>query len=430
MPLIAGVIAREVLDSRGNPTVWARVTLADGTVGEGIAPSGASTGWREAVELRDGDPERYNCKGVLKAVENVNDTIASAIIGKDATDQAGIDSLMCELDGTPEKKVLGANAILSVSLAAARASAASGRMPLYQRIGQLAGNDSPTCMPIPMFNILNGGAHASGSTDLQEFMIFPTGIREFESGLRAAVEIYSALKSRLEKDGHPTGLGDEGGFAPSGLTTREALDYIIGAIKKAGYEPGEEITLALDAAASEFYCKDSGLYNLKREEKKLDFTGMIEMYADLLGTYPIVSIEDGLAEDDWDGWAEMTSQIGNRVQLVGDDLLVTQSRYIQKGIDEKAANAVLIKLNQVGTVTETLKSIALTKSVGWGTVVSHRSGETEDTTIADLAVGTGAGQIKTGAPARGERTAKYNRLLVIGDDIGADATRCSPWDNC
>lgn len=420
MSRIREVLAREILDSRGNPTVSASVVLEDGSAGTARVPSGASTGAREALELRDGDPKRFGGKGVLKAVENVNEKIRPRIRGRDARHQDEIDALLIEIDGTREKRELGANAILAVSLAVAHAAAAAQGTALYRRFNELAPAGTPQTMPAPMLNILNGGVHAHGSTDLQEFMVYPTGLPDFSSALRAGVEIYAQLKKILQNDGHQTTVGDEGGFAPAGLTTRQALDYLVAAIESAGYTPGVQVSLALDAAASEFFDESQGRYVLRREGATLDAAGMIDMYEELIRAYPIVSLEDGLAEGDWSGWTALNQRLGPRVQLVGDDLFVTQTEYVQRGIDEHCANSVLIKLNQVGTVTETLKTIELARQAGWGTVISHRSGETEDTSIADLAVGANARQIKTGAPARGERIAKYNRLLQIEDELGGD----------
>ncbi|MCH7907890.1 MAG: phosphopyruvate hydratase [Chloroflexi bacterium] len=426
MTKITDVRAREILDSRGNPTVYAEVRLSDGTVGGAAVPSGASTGVREALELRDADPGRYKGKGVLTAVGNANGPLRDAVIGLDVSDQAGIDRALCEADGTDDKGQYGANAILGISMAALATSARSANVPLYRRIAELAGVASPVELPTPMFNLLNGGAHAIGSTDFQEFMVMPAGIGSYPEALRAAAEIYHTLKARLEKEGYQTTVGDEGGFAPSGFDTRMALDHLVDAIKGAGYRPGEEVFLAMDPASSEFGPKPADgepyRYDLKREGRVLSTSEMIDEYEGLVKTYPIASIEDGLAEEDWDGWVELNSRLGDRVQLVGDDLLVTQQRYVEQGIEMKAANAVLVKLNQVGTVTETLETISTARDAGWGIVVSHRSGETEDTTIADLVVGTGAGQLKAGAPARSDRVAKYNRLLAIADELGSSAS--------
>lgn len=419
MSRIREVLAREILDSRGNPTVLAEVLLDDSSRGVASVPSGASTGSREALELRDRDPNRFGGKGVLTAVENVNERIRPEVRGRDANDQASLDDLLIKLDGTSDKSALGANALLAVSLATVHASAMSLGIPVYRRFAQLHDTpDAELLMPAPMFNILNGGAHAHGSTDFQEFMVFPTGIPDFPTRLQAGAEIYAELRSLILADGHGTAVGDEGGFAPSGLTTRQALDYLVSAIGRTPYAVGSQVGIALDAAASEFFDPDTGLYNLSREGRQLRAGEMIDLYETLIAEYPITSIEDGLAEEDWAGWAAMTGRLGHRVQLVGDDLFVTQEQYVRRGIESDVANAVLVKLNQVGTVTETLTTIRLAHEAGWSAVISHRSGETEDTSIADLAVGVGAGQIKTGAPARGERVAKYNRLLWIHNDLG------------
>ena len=425
MTVIKDVHAREILDSRGNPTVFTRVELSNGAVGTAGVPSGASTGEREAWELRDDDPARMNKKGVLKAVANVNETVSSIVAGMDADDQAGIDQAMIDVAGD-NKATLGANATLGVSIAVASAAASDSRVSLYRRFGELFGVDNPTRLPVPMFNILNGGAHAEDSTDFQEFMVFPLGVDSFEDAMRAGVEIYANLKSILSATGHSTTLGDEGGFAPSGLDTKKTLDLICKAVEKTRWKLGEEIFFALDVAASELWRKEGHYWLELTEQKRWSSEELVGEYKTLIDKYPIVSIEDGLDENDWDGWKLLTREIGDRVQLVGDDLLVTHKAELQKALDEKSANSILIKLNQVGTVTETLETMALAHANQWGTVVSHRSGETEDTTIADLAVGTGAGQIKTGAPARGERTAKYNRLLIIGDELGTEAEFTSP----
>ncbi len=414
MARIASVHAREVLDSRGNPTVEAVVRLDDGASGSAIVPSGASTGAHEAVELRDGDPARYGKKGVLTAVRNVTERIAPALAGQDAGDQAAVDAVMLELDGTPDKSRLGANAILGVSLAVAHAAAASRGLPLYRTIAA-----AEPVLPTPMLNLLNGGRHASGSADLQEFMVLPVGFDRFSEALRCGVEVYQALRGIVAGRGLSTNVGDEGGFAPQLPSNEAALELLVEAVRAAGYEPGKECVLALDAAASEFY--RDGAYHLERDGAVLSTEELIDLYEEWLGRYPIVSIEDGLAEDDWEGWARLTSRLGGRVQLVGDDVFTTNIERIERGIGEGSANAVLVKLNQIGSLTETLAAIELTQQASWGVVISHRSGETEDTTIADLAVATGAGQIKTGAPARGERTAKYNRLLRIEDELGAEA---------
>ena len=421
MSTIAAVTGREVLDSRGNPTVQVEVTLADGAIGVAAVPSGASTGSKEAVELRDGDARRYGGRGVLQAVANVNGEIRRALAGRDAADQSGADRAMIDLDGTPNKGRLGANAVLGASLALMRASATSRRTPLYARVGELAGVSSPSTLPVPMFNILNGGAHAEGSTDFQEFMVFPVGVATLSDAVRAGSEVYHRLRRLLHDDHLSTTVGDEGGFAPAGLTTRRALEYVSKAIEAAGYRPGEQVAIALDPAATEFYAADAREYRLKREGRNLSPDQLVDEYRALARDFPIVSIEDGLAEDDWEGWRKLTASVGATVQLVGDDLFVTQERFVRDGMAKKAANAVLIKLNQVGTVTETIATIRLAKGAGWGTVISHRSGETEDTTIADLVVGTGGGQIKTGAPARSERNAKYNRLMRIEEELGSRA---------
>ena len=418
MTRIDTVLASEVLDSRGNPTVHAMVVLENGANGSASVPSGASTGSREAVELRDGDSRRYGGKGVLNAVANVRGELADAVRGLDAGDQAAVDRAMLDTDGTPNKGRLGANALLAVSLAVLRASAASRNVEVHQRIRELGGADSRPELPVPMFNVLNGGAHASGSTDFQEFMIVPVGFESLSDALRAGSEIYRRLQETLESDGMSTNVGDEGGFAPPGLTNRMALTYITRAAESAGYAPGDDVFIALDPAASEFHESKTRLYDLKREGNKLTTAEMIGEYATLCREFPIYSIEDGLAEDDWEGWAALTAQLGGQVQLVGDDLLVTQAEFLRRAIKETAANAILIKLNQVGTVTETLETISIAQASGFGTVISHRSGETADTTIADLAVGAIAGQIKAGAPARGERVAKYNRLLHIESEQG------------
>ena len=416
MAKITSVTGHEILDSRGNPTIGATVVLDDGTTASSAVPSGASTGSREAVELRDGDPRRFGGKGVLKAVGHVNGELARAVAGREAITQRDIDQAMIDLDGTPNKSRLGANAVLAVSLAVLRAAAISKGKELFQHIADLAGNDSPVELPVPMFNVLNGGAHATGSTDFQEFMLVPAGIGSFSEAVRCGAEMYQWLNKKLHDDGHATTVGDEGGFAPQGLKTRGALEYATAAIEGAGYRPGEDVFIALDPASSEFYA--DGVYNLSGEGRKLSSEEMVEEYDVLSRDFPIYSIEDGLAEDDWAGWESLTEKLGDRVQLVGDDLYVTQTRYVQQGIDREAGNAVLVKLNQVGTVSETLDTVRLAQDAGFGVVISHRSGETEDTTIADLAIGTGAGQIKTGAPARSERIAKYNRLLRIEELLG------------
>ena len=416
MSNISSVRAREVLDSRGNPTVEVDIALEDGARGGALVPSGASTGAKEAVELRDGDPGRYMGRGVLKAVGNVNSVIAPALVGRAASDQRGIDRTLIELDGTENKGNLGANAILGVSLAIAHAAARSEGKPLYTRFN--AGE--PLTLPVPMFNVINGGRHAENSTDFQEFMVVPAGFDSFRRALQAGVEIYHSLMDSLRDCGLSTHVGDEGGFAPSLSSNRMAVDLLVEAIEKAGYKPGDECFIALDVAASELGGGPEG-YSLPRENASLDADGLVDIYGDWLSDYPIVSIEDGLDEDDWDGWDAMNRRLGSRVQLVGDDIYTTNPRLIRQGIERDSSNAVLVKLNQIGTVSETLDAIGMTRDAGWGVVISHRSGETEDSSIADLAVGTGAGQIKSGAPARGERTAKYNRLLRIEEELGSAA---------
>ncbi len=415
MSTITDIIARQILDSRGNPTVEVEVVLEDGTIGRAAVPSGASTGAHEALEMRDQDATQFGGAGVQKAVDNVNDAIAEELEGMSALDQADIDQLMIELDGTRNKSKLGANAMLGVSLACAHAAASFLELPLYRYLG---GPNART-LPVPMLNILNGGKHAENSTDLQEFMIMPVGAPSFSEGLRYSVEIYQALKKVLKKRGLNTNVGDEGGFAPSLGSNREAVELILEAIEAAGYKPGEQVYLALDPAASELY--ENGVYNLKREGRTLTSEKMVDFYADWVRQYPIISIEDGLAEDDWEGWALLTSQLGDRVQIVGDDLFVTNTTRLKRGIEGRNANSILIKLNQIGTLTETFQAIQMAQRAGFTAVVSHRSGETEDTTIADLSVATNAGQIKTGAPARGERVAKYNQLLRIEEELGDTA---------
>ena len=402
MAIISDVKAREVLDSRGNPTVEVDVALSNGAVGSALVPSGASTGANEALELRDGDANRFRGRGVLAPIENIEQHIKPAVLGLSALEQAALDNLLIELDGTPNKSRLGANAILGVSMAAARAAAQSEGRPLYAQIG---GGEAVT-LPVPMLNIINGGAHAAGSTDFQEFMVVPAGFDTFREALRSGVEIYHALADILQGRGLSTSVGDEGGFAPPLDDNRDAVALVIEAIERAGYRPGEQCFIALDVAASE----------LSKDEYPSD--KLIGIYENWVAEYPIVSIEDGIAEDEWDDWQALSSAIGGSVQLVGDDLFTTNTELIRKGISMNAGNAVLIKLNQIGTVTETLNAVKMTQDAGWGVVISHRSGETEDTTIADLAVGTNAGQIKSGAPARGERTAKYNRLLRIEEELG------------
>ena len=412
MSEIAGAIAREVLDSRGNPTVEAEVTLRDGTRARGIAPSGASTGANEAVELRDGDPARFGGRGVLQAVDNVRNRISPALAGLSAFDQAAVDGAMIELDGTHDRSGLGGNAMVAVSMAVARAASRSRRMPLYRCLG-----DGPTTLPMPMFNVLNGGKHAAKSTDVQEFMVVPSGLSSFRQALRAGAEVYHALGSMLKGMGHTGTVGDEGGFAPSGISNREALEMVLKAIENAGYRPGEDCWIAVDVAASELVAGPDR-YELPREGTAFTSDELIETYQRWRRDFPISSIEDGLDESDWSGWGRMTARLGEDVQIVGDDIYATSPDLIRKGIRNDSSNAVLVKMNQIGTITETLEAIRLAKSAGWGTVISHRSGETEDTTVADLAVGTAAGQIKAGAPSRGERTAKYNRLLRIEEELG------------
>ncbi|RLC76261.1 MAG: phosphopyruvate hydratase [Chloroflexi bacterium] len=415
MSWIEEIKAREILDSRGNPTVEVEVFLSDGAWGRAAVPSGASTGAHEALELRDGDRSRYNGKGVLKALENINEVIAKEILGHSAYRQRAIDELLIKLDGTPSKSRLGANAILGVSLAVARAAANSLGVPLYRYIGGI----NACILPVPLMNILNGGKHASDSTDLQEFMIVPAGAPTFAEALRWGAETYHALKKVLASKGYNTNVGDEGGFAPSLKANEEAVELLLEAIEKAGYKPGEQIFIALDAAATEFY--EDGKYVLKKEGRTLSAEEMVEFYADWVEKYPIISIEDGLAEDDWEGWQLLTRRLGDEVQLVGDDLFVTNVERLRKGIELGAANAILIKLNQIGTLTETLEAVKMAWEAGWGAIISHRSGETEDVTIAHLAVATGVGQIKTGAPCRSERVAKYNELLRIEEDLGSAA---------
>jgi enolase len=415
MSTIKAVRAREILDSRGNPTLEAEVELHDGTVGIAAVPSGASTGKHEAVELRDNDQSRYNGLGVLKAVSNVNQHIAPAIIGLEATEQIDIDQHMIQLDESPDKSNLGANAILGVSLAAARAAARSKGMPLYRYLG----GAGACALPVPMMNILNGGKHASNSTDLQEFMIVPAGADSFSHAVQMCAEIYQQLKKVLKEKGHNTNVGDEGGFAPSLESNSQALEAILTAIEKANYLPGKDCFLALDSASSEFY-KD-GWYVLSKEGKTFNSHEMVDFYARWASIYPIISIEDGMAEDDWDGWQILTKTLGHKIQLVGDDLYVTNVERLKTGIEKNASNSVLIKLNQIGTLTETLAAIQMAREYNWTAIISHRSGETEDTTIADLAVGLNTGFIKCGAPCRSERVAKYNRLLRIEMELGRSA---------
>ena len=415
MAMITEVYAREILDSRGNPTIEVEVCLEDGSVGRAAVPSGASTGAHEAVELRDDDKNRYLGKGVTKAVDNVNDVIAEALIGLEATRQVLIDEMLIRLDGTPNKGKLGANAILGVSMAVAKAAAASVGLPLYLYLGGVYAQE----LPVPMMNILNGGQHADNNVDIQEFMIMPVGAASFSEALRMNAEIYHGLKALLNAKGLGTGLGDEGGFAPNLKSNEEAIEVILEAVKKAGYKPGEDIMIALDVAASEFY-KD-GKYQMEGEGLVKTSNQMVDYLAALCEKYPIVSIEDGLAEDDWKGWKALTKKLGTKVQLVGDDLFVTNEERLLEGIKNDTANAILIKVNQIGTLTETFNAIETAKRAGYTCIISHRSGETEDTTLADIAVAVNAGQIKTGAPARTDRVAKYNQLLRIEEDLGGAA---------
>jgi enolase len=412
MSAIENIKAREILDSRGNPTLEVEVELSSGARGWAAVPSGASTGKYEALELRDDDSSRYNGKGVLKAVANVNDTIARAIIGMSAVEQTEIDHALIEMDGTPDKSNLGANAILGTSLAVAHAAASHLKMPLYRYLGGI----STFTLPVPMMNILNGGKHAANSTDLQEFMVMPVGASSFRQALQIGAEVYHALKNVLKDKRLDTNVGDEGGFAPSLPSNREAVEAILDAIEAAGYVPGKDCYIALDPAASEFY--EDGKYILAREGKTLTPAEMVDYYVNWVNEYPIISIEDGMDEDDWEGWQLITKKLGGKIQLVGDDLYVTNVDRLSKGIGIKASNSILIKLNQIGTMTETIEAIKMAQEAGWTAIVSHRSGETEDTTIADLSVGLGTGQIKSGAPCRSERTAKYNRLLRIEEELG------------
>jgi len=416
MTNIGAILGREVLDSRGNPTVEAEVQLASGAVGQAIVPSGASTGEHEAVELRDGDKARFLGKGVLKAVDNVNGEIADALANWDAADQRGLDQKMIELDGTETKSRLGANAILAVSMATARAAAAEYGLPLYRYLGGAAANTLPT----PMMNILNGGAHADNNVDFQEFMVMPVGAPSFSEALRWGVEVFHTLKGVLKKRGYNTAVGDEGGFAPSVKSNVEAIEVVLEAIQQAGYKPGEEIAIALDPAASEFY--QGGKYVFKKSDKSAKSSdAMVKFWAKWVKDYPIVSLEDGLSEEDWEGWQNLTEELGGKIQLVGDDIFVTNITFLQEGIDKGVANSILIKVNQIGTVSETLDAIDLARRNGYTSVISHRSGETEDTFIADLAVATGAGQIKTGSASRTDRIAKYNQLLRIEEELGSSA---------
>ena len=415
MSTIIDILAREILDSRGNPTVEVDVILEDGTLGRAAVPSGASTGAHEAVELRDGDKTRYLGKGVLQAVEFVNGEIADALVGADALEQVELDEAMIELDGTNNKSRLGANAILGVSLAIAKAAADFTSQPLYRYIG----GTSARTLPVPMMNIINGGEHADNPIDIQEFMIMPVSAKTISHAIQMGAEIFHTLKKELSSAGHNTGVGDEGGFAPNLNSTKDALDFIMSSIEKAGYKPGEDVYLALDCAASEYY--SNGIYNYKGEGKKLSSKENAEYLTNLVNNYPIISIEDGMDEDDWEGWKELTNLIGDKCQLVGDDLFVTNSERLKKGIDEGCANSILIKVNQIGTLTETLEAVDVAHRAGYSSVMSHRSGETEDATIADLAVATNCGQIKTGSLARSDRLAKYNQLIRIEESLGASA---------
>jgi len=419
MTLIDYIDAQEILDSRGNPTVEVTVVLDDGAVGRAAVPSGASTGAHEAVELRDGDTSRYGGKGVQQAVANVVERIGPAVLGEDASDQGAIDALLIELDGTPNKGALGANAVLGVSLACAHAAAVSYGLPLYRYLG----GAGAWTLPVPMFNILNGGQHAADSTDFQEFMVMPVGLDSFAEALRAGAEIFHALKAELHDKGLATGQGDEGGFAPTLPSNQAAIETVLRAVERAGYRPGDDVAVALDPATSELVdgepdAEGQLTYRLAREGRSLKTSEMVDFWADWIDRYPIVSLEDGLAEDDWAGWRQLTARVGDRCQVVGDDLFVTNPERLARGLEEGSANAILIKLNQIGTLSETLRTVDMARSAGWGAVISHRSGETEDTTIADLAVATNSGQIKTGAPSRSERVAKYNRLLRIDAELG------------
>ncbi len=417
MTEILDVLAREILDSRGNPTVEVEVLLESGEIGQAAVPSGASTGEHEAVELRDGDKERYGGKGVLNAVQNVNNVIADEIIGMDATDQVGIDNLMIQLDGTDNKSKLGANAILGVSLAVAKAAAQALGLPLYQYLGGV----NAKVLPAPMMNILNGGSHADNNVDLQEFMVMPLNANSFRESVRMGAEVFQSLKKVLNSKGYNTAVGDEGGFAPDLKSNEEAVEVILEAISKAGYKPGADIFLALDPASSEFFDANRGLYILKSENKELKPEQMVDYYATWVDKYPIISIEDGMAEDDWDGWKIMTDKLADKIQLVGDDLFVTNTKRLKQGIERGITNSILIKLNQIGTVTETLDCIEMAHRAGYTTVISHRSGETEDSTIADVAVAVNAGQIKTGSASRSDRIAKYNQLLRIEELLADEA---------
>lgn len=422
--IIESVLGREILDSRGNPTVEVEVVLMDGSLGRAAVPSGASTGVHEALELRDGDKKRYLGKGVTKAVENVNSVIAEELVGWDSSEQKLIDTILIDLDGTPNKSKLGANAMLGTSLAVAKAAAISLNLPLYRYIGGVYAH----LLPVPMMNILNGGAHTSWqSTDVQEFMVMPLGAPNFAEGLRWGAEIYHTLKSVLKERNYTALVGDEGGYAPALKANNEAVEVILIAIEKAGYKAGEQVSIALDPAASELFEEDTRLYNLRKEGKKLTGEQMVAFWKSWVDQYPIVSIEDGLAQDDWESWKLMTQQLGERIQIVGDDLLVTNPERVRRAIREKAANALLVKLNQIGTLTETIEAVETCHKAGWRAVTSHRSGETEDSTIADLAVALNMGQIKTGAPARSDRVAKYNQLLRIEGELG-ETGKYAGWD--
>jgi len=423
-PIIEAVLGMEILDSRGNPTIEVRVRLSDGSISSAIVPSGASTGIHEALELRDGDETRFGGKGVLSAVRNVNGEIAQFLLGQDPFDQTIIDRGMIDLDGTENKSRLGANAILGTSLAVAKAAANSRGQPLFRHIG----GEEAHILPVPMMNILNGGAHTGWqSTDVQEFMVMPLGADTFREGLRWGTEIYHALKRVLKSKGYSTLVGDEGGFAPDLKTNREAVELILEAITQAGFEAGEQVAIALDPAASEFYDEKNGKYYLKIEGKQITSEGMVDFWGEWIDRYPIVSIEDGLAQNDWSGWTKMTAELGNKIQIVGDDLLVTNPDRVRKAIEMRACNALLVKLNQIGTLTETIEAVDICDQAGWRSVTSHRSGETEDTTIADLAVALNMGQIKTGAPARSDRVAKYNQLLRIEEMLGK-AAKYAGWN--
>jgi len=418
MPFIIDIYGREVIDSRGNPTVEVEVRTDSGAFGRAIVPSGASTGEREALELRDGDKDRYGGKGVLKAVENVNTVIADALLGYDVTEQTLIDEAMIELDGTDFKSNLGANAILGVSLACARAAADYMGMPLYKYLGGFNAKE----LPVPMMNVINGGSHADSSVDFQEYMIMPVSAKSIKEALRMGAETFHALKDVLKEKGHVTAVGDEGGFAPNLASNEEPLEVIVEAIKRAGYVPGEDIVLAMDVAASEFYDADKGVYVLSKSSgEELTVDQMIDMFEEFVEKYPIVSIEDGLAENDWDGWKQLTDRLGDKVQIVGDDLFVTNPTFLKKGIEKGIANSILIKINQIGTITETFDAMEMAKRAGYTSVVSHRSGETEDSSIADIAVAFNAGQIKTGSMSRTDRLAKYNQLLRIEDELETSA---------